>query len=69
MVLVSAKMILQDLGGNPNDILYFDSTTNHLKIDGWNTSFLIVSFWDGSCSGAMLVLGTVHGTKFQSVNK
>ena len=51
-----AKIILQDLGGNPSDILYFDSTTNHLKMDGWNTSFLLewlifrdyVSFGEGT---------------------
>ena len=55
MVLVLAKIILQDLGGNPSDILYFDSTTNHLKMDGRNTSFLLewlmfrgyVSFGEG----------------------
>ncbi len=31
--------------------------TLHLKMDGWNTSFL--SFWDGLFSGAMLVSGSV----------
>ena len=32
--------------------------TWHLKMDGWNTGIL-VSFWDGLFSGAMLVLGRV----------
>ena len=33
-------------------------TVRPLKMDGWNTT--VVSFWDGLCSGAMLVSGSSH---------
>ena len=33
-----------------------ETNGSHLKMDGWKT---IVSFWDGLCSGAMLVSGSV----------
>ena len=34
-----------------------ETNSLHLKVDGWN---IVVSFWDGLFSGAMLVSGRVY---------
>ena len=47
----SVKILLNDLP---------ETNSSHLKMDGWNTSFLL---WKGLYSGAMLVSGSVTNRK------